>query len=239
MALVSLTIAIVALCAWALAEVWKRPRIEIRPAEWSRGTEPWVFAVVRVRNRPPSRVLRWFLVRQSAEGCEATIEFRRAGEADLAIPETQARWSGTPQPLRIVGVDTAGQIVKVFDQEMVPATTQIDLPPTEEGHELAVAFIRDDGSAYAWSATSYAYGMEWRNPEWAPTRRVRGDCARARVRHVEDQARNARQPVHRPRPLPDEGAALGTLGEVSGPLPSAPGTPAPEQRLGCTRPPGC
>lgn len=189
MAVVSLIIAVTALCAWALAEALKRPRIEIRPAEWRRSTEPWIFAVVRVRNRPLSRVFRWFLVRQSAEGCEATVEFRKAGEADLAIPETTGRWSGTPQPLRIVGVDTTGQIVRIFDEAMVPPTIQIDLPPTDGGHELAVAVLRGDGSTYAWDATSYAYGPEWRNPEWALDRAVYEVTVRVRASGISKTTR--------------------------------------------------
>lgn len=139
--------------------------------------------------RPLSRPWRWFLVRQSAEGLEAVIELRRAGELELAIPEVQGRWSGTPQPLRLVGVNEQGEPVYVFEESIVPQTVQITLPPTEEGHELAVVFLRDDGTAYAWSATSYAYGAEWRNPEWALERRVYEVTVRVRASGISKRKR--------------------------------------------------
>ena len=115
MALAALIVALVALFAWAGAEAVKRPRLEIRPAEWARSGDPWVFAVVRVRNRPLTRALRWFLVRQSAEGCEALIEFRRANEIVLAIPEVVGRWSGRPQPIKPAVV--RGKLVGIYDSD--------------------------------------------------------------------------------------------------------------------------
>lgn len=172
MELAGLILAIVALGSWAGSEWLKRPRLEVLPATWARGQETWLFAVVCVRNRPLARPFRWLLIRQSAEGCKAEIEFRRPGEHELSLPEVQGRWSGTPQPIKLIGIDTLGQPVHTFDPQVVPLTTQITLPPTEQGHELGVAFIRDDGCAYAWGANSYAYGPEWRNPEWALDRAV-------------------------------------------------------------------
>jgi hypothetical protein len=172
-----------------LAIEWlKHPRLEIRRMAW-RASAPvdWTFAAVRVYNRPLGRPWRWFLVRQSAEGCEVTLEFRRLGEKSLAIPAVGARWSSRPEPLRsqpisrsvsVRGAGSTGSsvarlqgptlvtFVPQFDLALVPDTRRMDVAPNEHGEEIAVAILRDDGKAYAWGAESYAY-PGWENPEWS------------------------------------------------------------------------
>src|SRR6476620_11818174 len=77
----------------------RKPRLEIKAERWNpSGPTAWSFAVVHVRNKP---LPAWMpLARTAADGCRATLEFRRGEEHDLAIPEIDARWSARPEPIK-------------------------------------------------------------------------------------------------------------------------------------------
>jgi len=67
----------------------RKPRLEIKAERWNpSGPAPWSFAVVHVRNKP---LPTWVpLARMTAEGCRATVEFRKGEERDLARPSVFA-----------------------------------------------------------------------------------------------------------------------------------------------------
>lgn len=169
-------------------EVLKRPRLTIAPEPWSAaGPVGWVFAVVRVRNGPLSRPWSLLLRRDSATACDVTAEFRRKGQG-LAIPAVRCRWSAAPEPIRQVPLpesalrelstasasasggpperwsNIVAAYASTFDPEAVPQSFELDIAPTEDGYEVAVAILLRDRGAFAFSAESYAYGFA--KPEW-------------------------------------------------------------------------
>jgi hypothetical protein len=164
-----------------LLELLRRPRLEIKPERWGPvGQHAWTFAVVHVRNKP---LPGWVpLARMSAEGCRATVEFRKFGDDSLAIPEVSARWSSQPQPIKRTLVEPpadlrpqlpagAAFVEEHFDPQMVPQTLTLNVPASARWEEVAVAILLADGEAYAWAAESYAYAG-WRNPRWLLDRGV-------------------------------------------------------------------
>jgi hypothetical protein len=163
-----LILAIVGLIAIVLLEWLKRPRLEVTTRPWQpRAPMPWTFAVVDVRNKPLPGWLQGFLVRAGAIGCEVTLAFREEGAKGLAMPEVKARWSSQPEPLRATPtLGPAGNVVFVqhFDPSLVPQTLSFDVPAGDGGYEVALAIKREDGSANAFAADSYAY-QDWNNPD--------------------------------------------------------------------------
>jgi hypothetical protein len=124
----------------------------------------WTFATVYIRVRPLARGLRSILTRQSATGCTATIEFRQQG--DLVLPEIPARWSSRREPLEPQIVTSGGnpQLVFKYVPGDVPQTKTLDLAPGQ-WEEVAVAIQRQDGTASAFGAESYA-APDWRYLGW-------------------------------------------------------------------------
>jgi len=183
MAIAGVVLAAAALFVMFAVEWLKRPRLEILPASWRASLPvPWVFAAVEIRNRPLWRPLQALLVRGSALGCEVILEFRTPGQKQLAIPEVAARWSGQPEPIKSVPVVTSpnvgsagGQadvtLVAQYDPTMVPQTLRFDVPAAKVGQEVAIAVLRNDGTAHAWGAESYAF-PNWKNPAWELKRQV-------------------------------------------------------------------
>lgn len=125
----------------------------------------WTFATVWVRVEPLPRGIKAILVRESATGATATVEFRQSGRR--VLPEVAARWSSQREPVEAdVKGFVAGQPIIEFKYtpEALPRTNVHDLTPGR-WEEVAVAVLRDDGEAYAFGAESYAF-PEWRRPEW-------------------------------------------------------------------------
>jgi hypothetical protein len=56
-------------------------------------------------------------------------------------------------------------MVAQFDPTILPQTVRFDVPSTQDGQEVAIAVLRQDGTAHAWGAESYAF-PEWKNPAW-------------------------------------------------------------------------
>ena len=174
MAIAGIVLGAAALVVMLLVEWLKRPRLEIAPARWqAAGPVPWTFAAVEVKNRPLFPLLRSFLVRDSAQSCEVTLEFREPGKRQLAIPSVPARWSAQPEPLRSVPVQgPSGTTFAVqYDPSLVPQSLRLDVPAGDTGREIGVAVLRSDGTAHAWGAQSYAY-VDWKNPDWVLQRQV-------------------------------------------------------------------
>lgn len=159
----------------------KRPRLSIEPGEFfAQGPVAWTFAPVWVRNKQMPRLLRWFLAREAAQACRATLDFYTWGTDTKVMPSVPGRWSGNPEPLRAVRVDpdptnamayaAAGQEPPVqFYAEYDPTldSREHDVRSSGDGEQVAVAVLRADGSgdAYAWGTESYAY-PKWDKPEW-------------------------------------------------------------------------
>ncbi len=160
----------------------KRPRIELEPRPWTpRSPVPWTFAAVWIRNKPLTPILRWLFVREIAAASTVQVAFRRRGE--LVFPEISARWSSRPEPQRTelqlsdeeqLAITEAAQrgedirallFPRVFDPALVQPSLRLDLAPGT-WEEVAVAILRDDGEAFAFTAESYRFPY-WGNPEWA------------------------------------------------------------------------
>jgi len=159
----------------------KRPRLTIEAASFaSSGPTAWTFAPVWVRNKPMTPLLRWFLSREPAQGCRATLDFYTWGTDARAIPSVPGRWSGNPEPLRRVRIEPSNKTVTAstgggshtvmqYLAEYDPTidSREFDVRASEAGEQVAVAVLRADGSgdAYAWGTESYAYPL-WEKPEW-------------------------------------------------------------------------
>jgi len=142
----------------------------------------WTFAAAQVTNDPVMPgVFRRFITRQSADGCELWVEFRKSGEDGLAMPQIIGRWSSQPEPIRrepvvlpppVGGPDQpdapvggAIQIIASYDIALATASRRVSVAASESGEEVAVAVLRSDGRAFAWGAESYAY-PNWEHPDW-------------------------------------------------------------------------
>lgn len=148
--------------------------ITLRPGlTWPFGTlpgdarRPGAFASVEVFNAGPmvGRAKAW-------------IQFYRQDGSAVFADEMPARWSGAPEPLSVVAVSEAGQIVlqHVPDMTKVPAGFVSDLAPKEaDSISVAVKFF-DDQSCWGWTPDSYMY--QWQHP----VRRLPADLLLVRVR---------------------------------------------------------
>jgi hypothetical protein len=140
------------------------PRIEMRSVPWQgSGPTPWTFAQVEARNRPLARWLAWAFSRDTAFDCTAEFEFRRNG--DLVLGLIQGRWSDRPEPYNHQADVATGRTFAVYAPDIAVESKRWTLPPTRRYFGVAVAVLRQDGTAHAWGAESYAF-PEWRNPEW-------------------------------------------------------------------------
>ena len=163
---IGLGLAAAALALPVVIEVAKRPRIQIEPHVWTpQSAVPWTFATVYVRVAPLPRVARSMLVRQSAAGATVTIEFRQNGQ--LVLPEIAGRWSARREPVEpeiVTGPSGQPTVRWKFLPEQVPNSRTLDLAPGR-WEEVAVAIQRQDGTASAFAAESYAHS-DWRHQGW-------------------------------------------------------------------------
>lgn len=154
----------------------KRPRLEVVAETWKpTGQTPWWFAVAHVRNKPLPTALAWFLVRQSAAGCEVTLRFREQGQVAPTLPDVAARWSANREPITLspqTPTTPGGPVTytAAYDQTLVPDTLRLDVPPSGVGQEVAVAITRE-GEAFIFGAESYAYGI-FGNPKWKLEKKI-------------------------------------------------------------------
>lgn len=147
------------------------PRLDIEPAQWApAGPVFWTFATVRVKNKPLATWMRSVLRRDIAPRCTVTASFQ-----DAPFQPIEARWSTRPQPFRVkqdTDPRTGAPTLNVgYDETMVPETRELDLAPSPNGQEVAVAILRHDGTAYAFSAWSYRHmDKMWADPDLALTK---------------------------------------------------------------------
>jgi hypothetical protein len=144
------------------------PKIVFSPIPWQgSGPVPWTFATVEIHNKPLPPRVAWLISRETALDCTAEVEFRRRGE--LVVGPVAARWNDRLEPLRLQPAGEGTTWFAVYAPELVPETERRDLPPSTRGSSVAVAILRDDGTASAWGARSYGF-RDWRNPEWELSR---------------------------------------------------------------------
>jgi hypothetical protein len=131
----------------------EKPRLELTPASWQpQGVVLWWFAVLRVRNEPLPRWLRPVLRRDIAPRCSVAAEFLAAPFAPIDL-----RWSA------------AGNGLPPTSQALLAESKEMDLAPADEGQEVAIAIIHQDGTAHAYSAESYTLPQPWADPRLALT----------------------------------------------------------------------
>jgi hypothetical protein len=101
--IIGLVVAVVALCVPIAIESVKRPCLRITPSEWRNPAfVPWTFATLRVHNDPITvPFIKSLLMRQSAHGCKAEIEYR-LWDSTATIFRMAGRWSSVSEPLRFV-----------------------------------------------------------------------------------------------------------------------------------------
>jgi hypothetical protein len=179
----ALLVAVIGIALLVVVERLKRPRLEIETADWPH-RHRWKFAVVHVFNRSDMPRGFGFLTRATAEGCEATLEFRKRGHDELAFAALPARWSSRPEPsTKIVlpysalpgGTVAAsagsspttlgGAAVDVFDAGKAVESRSWDVTSGLRGQEIAIAVRTQSGEAYAWGAESQRF-PQWDNPAW-------------------------------------------------------------------------
>ncbi len=195
-ALVSLVLSaiaiVVAVILVLLVEWLKRPRPQIVPVIWQpERAVQWTFAAVKIYNRP----LRWplgaLLLRSIATACEVSVEFRIPGGGELVMPPVAAGWSSQPEPLRSVLLPGSGgnpSFTLQYDSSMLPARRRLDIPAGSDGHEVAIAVLRSDGTAHAFGAESYAHAA-WKHPDWELRRQVYEVTVRAQASGVTTSGR--------------------------------------------------
>jgi hypothetical protein len=126
----------------------EKPRLEITAASWQpQGVVLWWFAALRVRNKPLPRWMRAVLRRDIAPRCSVTAEFLGAPFAAIDL-----RWSA------------AGNGMPPTSQELLAQSKELDLAPSDEGQEIAIAIIHRNGTANAYSAESYTLPQPWADP---------------------------------------------------------------------------
>jgi hypothetical protein len=80
-----------------------------------------------------------------------------------------ARWSASQQPIRVT-IAPDGSVSATYDETLVLASRELNLAPSSDGQEVAIAIINQDGSAHAFSAWSYRFMNDfWRDPQLALT----------------------------------------------------------------------
>ena len=136
------------------------------PVEISGNTQLSItnMRVVRVfiNARPLPRITRW-MMRAPALQCTAKISFNHLDGQDLFDRSMPGRWSNSPQPVQVVGVQN-GNPIAVLDPHKLLTPSRIDIHPGErESLDIAVR-IDNDSDCYGWNNDAYIH--QWRNPEW-------------------------------------------------------------------------
>jgi len=134
-------------------EFLRRPKPALSIADPAIGRSPTGkhgFVHVRVVNEPLRKPLGRVLLRNTATGCEASLEFL----GDPPIQHTKplpARWTSTPAP------QTWNDVVGwIFARNMVPLSQVTDIQPSYAGQLITVALRYEDmPSAFAFNADSY------------------------------------------------------------------------------------
>ncbi len=97
---------------------------------------------LRVRNRRLGALIRWFIQRQPARDCRASIRFVSKDGMSLNMAEMPGRWASSEQPMPIRGViGKTNEPVVLVDPARYAAGSRIDIPAgVTEVLDVAVHF---------------------------------------------------------------------------------------------------
>ena len=130
--LAALGVALLALILAVIFELVRHPSLEIRSIRWEPPeARDHKFVQVAIVDPDPPRLMS-FIARQRAERSVVSAEFRRVGSDEL---------------------------VKTVELGPIPTSSRPDAPPGEGLDAYGVAFIVEDGKAYAWSKVSYTTNL--------------------------------------------------------------------------------
>lgn len=113
---------------------------------------------LRVRNRELGKLLSWFIHRQPARDCRASLRFVSKDGNPLTMPEMPGRWASSEQPVPLRGyVGQAQEPVVLIDHARYAAGSRMDIPAgSSEVLDVAVHFD-SDASAFGWTNSSYQF----------------------------------------------------------------------------------
>jgi hypothetical protein len=160
--------AIVAIGVAIWIESRRRPRLQLRietppdghtfpigaPAANGR------FARILLFNKP-----LWWMVREAAIQCHATVRFRHLNGQEVPGGTMEGRWAGSPEPVAPSLVDNDGQqIGSLVDFALMTRASRIDVHPGDtEALDIAARFD-NDLECYGWNNEAYFSYPRWRNP---------------------------------------------------------------------------
>ncbi len=165
--LIELLIAFVGSIPALLFALWidkqRMPKLEIIASEEANAdvtyTQPnlhagerWKFFRVTVKNKPFTRPFSW-IPRQTAENCNAKIEFSEIGTNQSGF-SMLGRWASSPELPFI----PAQAVLKLFHPD--PVT----IPVNEKETLDVIAKYENDKEAYGWN--NEAYFNNWRTPKY-------------------------------------------------------------------------
>jgi hypothetical protein len=157
-------VAVVALVMPYLLGWIRRPRLEIGLGPTTGEHRTWRFLHLTIYNKPLGYPWRWVERREPATGCHVKLTFLDYRTKGAKFQPILARWSPTPEPLRIAEV--SGQLTQVVEPALVVAGERFSLDSTDEGATVGVA-VKHDGSAEAYAFNGYSYYYpKWANPDW-------------------------------------------------------------------------
>jgi len=147
-------------------EWMRKPRlsISILPPEhvalYGHGVviEPYVALKVRVSNDSLPFAFFW-MQRQSARDCRATLHFLREDETPFIARPMPGRWAGSVQPVPLEGrIHPGAETIVIHDIARLTADSRIHIPAAEaEALDVAVRFPAAT-DAFGWTNESYRYG---------------------------------------------------------------------------------
>lgn len=133
--------------------------------------ESYVSLKVRVSNKPLPFILRWWMQRQSARDCRATLRFlREKDESPFIVCPMVGRWADSVQPVPLHGIISirpnagsqsiqAGEI-DFYDIDRLTPDSRIHIPAGEsEKLDIAVRFPTET-DAFGWTNESYRYNFQ-------------------------------------------------------------------------------
>jgi len=157
-------VAILALVTPYLLGWVRRAKLEIGIGQTTGEGRTWRFLHLTIYNKPLGRPWRWVERREPASGCHVKLAFIDSETNETKFQPILARWSPTPEPLRITEI--GGQLKQVVEPALVVAGERYSLDPTDEGANVAVAVKHEgENEAYAFNGYSYYY-PKWSNPDW-------------------------------------------------------------------------
>jgi hypothetical protein len=175
----ALGLSVLAIVLFVAVEWIKRPKLTVAQSPFSpSGPTDWTFASVQIRNKPLRRPWRWFLSRESAQGCKVSIDFLRWADETRVMQTVPGRWSSHPEPFRTVRIDRPTIPEALADT--LPYRLEYD--PTIDAREQTVAASRDgEEVAVAILISGKGAGRGDLSPTRTPSKSRTGSLSRAPI----------------------------------------------------------